>query len=123
MGKCPLQVKMFGLGPGNCRPDCGLLVNMPGGAQRCALAFIGELAAEKLEEIYREEVMAGSNKVVIDVSKGNNLMYLPLDRVISRNPRVVENDVISGTNSGAPSSRTSDTESRLRDRLRSREVR
>ncbi|MCW9024063.1 MAG: FtsH protease activity modulator HflK [Gammaproteobacteria bacterium] len=69
-----------------------------------------------------ETVMAGSNKVVVDVSKSNNLMYLPLDKIVSRSPRVVENDVSTGS-TVTPSSRTSTEDSRLRERLRSREVR
>ena len=69
-----------------------------------------------------EEVMAGSNKVVVDVTKSNNLMYLPLDKIVSRTPNVVENDVTPGT-TVTPSSRTGTAETRLRERLRSREVR
>ena len=71
-----------------------------------------------------EEVLGNSNKVLIDVKKGNNLMYLPLDRLGSR----------SGSNSGLsmqdledlkqslPNSTNTRT-SRSRDLLRGREGR
>lgn len=38
-----------------------------------------------------EEVLANSNKILIDVSEGNNLFYLPLDRLLSsagESPRI-----------------------------------
>jgi membrane protease subunit HflK len=31
-----------------------------------------------------QEVLAGSNKIIIDVDNGNNLMYLPLDRMLPK---------------------------------------
>ena len=34
-----------------------------------------------------EEVMANSTKVLVDVEGGNNMMYLPLDKLTSANSR------------------------------------
>ncbi|HGG58566.1 MAG TPA: FtsH protease activity modulator HflK [Gammaproteobacteria bacterium] len=38
-----------------------------------------------------ETVLENSSKVVIDSSKGNNLMYLPLDKLISKEPQAADN--------------------------------
>ncbi len=72
-----------------------------------------------------EEVMAASNKVMVDVKNSNNLMYLPLDKIITHKPSVVESDV-SGTASPATTRRRaplSARDNRFSERQRSREVR
>ena len=42
-----------------------------------------------------EKVLNNTNKVVIDVEGGNNLMYLPLDKLINRSAPSVSNDSFS----------------------------
>ena len=49
-----------------------------------------EITRERLYLEAVESVMANSSKVLIDVQGGNNLMYLPLDRLLS--PRTREED-------------------------------
>jgi membrane protease subunit HflK len=90
------------------------------------LAVLGEY--QKAPEVTRqrlyldavEEVMRGSNKVIVDVDKGNSLMYLPLDKIIS------------GAQSGAAGMRSTDEpeqietpvqQSRREDSIRGRSVR
>ena len=59
-----------------------------GQAQRFDLLYKEYLAAPAItrKRLYleaMEEVLANSNKILIDVSKGNNLLYLPLDRLLT----------------------------------------
>ncbi len=77
-----------------------------------------------------EEVMAKSRKVVVDVKKSNNLMYLPLDKMVAHQPSVVESDVSSSTRTPSPTTHRrpattapSARDNRFNGRLRSREVR
>ncbi len=70
-----------------------------------------------------EEVMAGSSKVMLDVKNSNNLMYLPLDKIISRQPSVVESDVSSTPTTTRRRAPQSTRDNRFSERLRSREVR
>ncbi|UCE90314.1 MAG: FtsH protease activity modulator HflK, partial [Pseudomonadota bacterium] len=68
-----------------------------------------------------ESVLSNSSKVMVDVDKGNNLMYLPLDRVIPPVPSF--DSTTPGAGQSAPSpSRDQSTSSRPRERLR-RELR
>ena len=69
-----------------------------------------------------EEVLGKSNKVLIDVKKGNNLMYLPLDRLGSRSSGsgLTVQD-LENMKSSLPNSTS--TSSRSRDLLRGREGR
>ncbi len=69
-----------------------------------------------------EEVLGKSNKVLIDVKKGNNLMYLPLDRLGSRgNASGLTVQDLENMKQSLPSSTS--TSSRSRDLLRGREGR
>ena len=70
-----------------------------------------------------EEVLGKSNKVLIDVKKGNNLMYLPLDRLGSRggNGSGLTVQDLENMKQSLPSS--TNTSSRSRDLLRGREGR
>lgn len=78
------------------------------------------------ERIYLEtveSVLSNSSKVMVDVKNGNNLLYLPLDKLIkndSVNTSASDTPSASGT-SRSQGSRTDS--SRSRDSLRSREVR
>ncbi len=85
-----------------------------------------KVTRERLYLDTMEEVMAGSNKVMVDVKNSNNLMYLPLDKMITHKPSVVESDVSSSappttTRRRAPLSSARDN--RFSERQRSREVR
>ena len=79
-----------------------------------------KVTRERLYLETMETVMAGSNKVLVDVDKGSNLMYLPLDKIMSRSPTVVESDV---TTTPVTPSTTTSSDGRFRERLRNREAR
>ena len=71
-----------------------------------------------------ESVMSNANKVMVDVKKGNNLMYIPLDRLTQRKASPLDmtdlenqKQSVDSANPNLPGSRTRD------DRLRTREVR
>ena len=71
-----------------------------------------------------ESVLSNSSKVMVDVKKGNNLMYLPLDRLQSRggnNASISEQD-LENMKQVLPNS-TNNSTSRTRDDLRGREGR
>lgn len=70
-----------------------------------------------------EDVLGSSNKVMIDVKKGNNLMYLPLDRLGSRggNGSGLTVQDLENMKQSLPGSTS--TSSRSRDLLRGREGR
>ena len=71
-----------------------------------------------------ESVLSNSSKVMVDVKKGNNLMYLPLDRLQSRggnNSSISEQD-LENMKQVLPNS-TNNSTSRTRDNLRGREGR
>ena len=70
-----------------------------------------------------ESVLSNSNKVMVDVKKGNNLMYLPLDRLGSRNNNSnLSAQDLENLKQSLPNS-TNNTTSRSRDLLRGREGR
>lgn len=66
-----------------------------------------------------EEVLGNANKVVVDVKGGNNLMYLPLDRMI--NMQTPDGSESSSSRFEIPSSSTSSTDTR--SNIRGREGR
>lgn len=68
-----------------------------------------------------EEVMANSSKVLVDLQGGNNIMFLPLDKLFSGRAggSVIRPSDIDGSDIGAPSVSVEDTR-RSRDPLRSR---
>ena len=68
-----------------------------------------------------ESVLGNSNKVMVDVKKGNNLMYLPLDRLQSRSGSALTSQDIEDMKQALPSN--NNTTSRSRDLLRGREGR
>ncbi len=69
-----------------------------------------------------ESVLGNSNKVMIDVKKGNNLMYLPLDRLQSRQGSSISLEDLQNMKQSLPGS-TDNNSSRSRDLLRGREGR
>lgn len=68
-----------------------------------------------------ESVLSRSNKVMVDVKKGNNLMYLPLDRLQSRQGSSISSQELEQIKQSLPS--PLDNTSRSRDSLRDREGR
>lgn len=69
-----------------------------------------------------ESVLSNSNKVMLDVKKGNNLMYLPLDRLQSRQGSPISAQELNQIKQSLPGSTDTST-SRSRDSLRDREGR
>jgi len=69
-----------------------------------------------------ESVLGNSNKVMVDVKKGNNLMYLPLDRLQSRQGSSISLEDLQNMKQSLPGS-TDNNSSRSRDLLRGREGR
>ena len=70
-----------------------------------------------------ESVLGNSNKVMIDVKKGNNLMYLPLDRLQSRQGSSLTVQDLENMKQSLPDSTNNNSTSRTRDNLRGREGR
>ncbi len=70
-----------------------------------------------------ESVLGNSNKVMVDVKKGNNLMYLPLDRLQSRQGSSLSVQDLEELKQSLPSTTNSNNTSRTRDNLRGREGR
>jgi len=66
-----------------------------------------------------ESVLGNSNKVMIDIKKGNNLMYLPLDRLGSRQGSGLSMQDLEDLKQSIPNSTNTST-SRSRDLLRDR---
>jgi len=81
-----------------------------------------EVTRERLYLETMESVMANSNKVMVDVKEGGSLMYLPIDKMM-QSQRQTPVPAANETTSIVPNEMTTEQESRLRDRLRSREVR
>ncbi len=81
-----------------------------------------EVTRKRLYIDSMEMVLGNSGKVLVDVEGGNNMLYLPLDRLRreSETNRSVPDRVESGTNSTTNSSSVSQ---RVRDSIRRREVR
>ena len=67
-----------------------------------------------------EEVMANSSKVLVDLKSGNNIMFLPLDKLLSgQGERVVRPSNLDSDDISTPSMNSDDAR-RGRDPLRSR---
>jgi membrane protease subunit HflK len=70
-----------------------------------------------------ESTLSKSSKVLIDTKSGNNLLYLPLDRIMQQGKMITESSATT-TPVGQPGVDVQlDTQQRLRDNLRRREVR
>lgn len=70
-----------------------------------------------------ESVLSSTNKVMVDVKKGNNLMYLPLDRLQSRQGSPLSAQDLEEMKQALPNSTNNNNTSRTRDSLRGREGR
>ncbi len=68
-----------------------------------------------------ESVLSKSNKVMVDVKKGNSMIYLPLDKIVRQRDTSQTQTTTVGESTGDAGTQTN-RESR-RDRFRSREVR
>ncbi len=71
-----------------------------------------------------ENIFANTNKVMIDVDKSNNLLYLPLDKMVGKGmlpPELLRSREFDSQSSGSGSS--SSNGQRYRDLSRSREAR
>ena len=68
-----------------------------------------------------ESVLSKSNKVMVDVKKGNSMIYLPLDKIVRRDSS--SQPLTTNDGSGTDESTTTDSRESRRDRFRSREVR
>jgi membrane protease subunit HflK len=66
-----------------------------------------------------ESVLGNSNKVMVDIKKGNNIMYLPLDRLGSRSGSGLTAQDLEDMKQSLPNS-TNTSSSRSRDLLRGR---
>lgn len=76
-----------------------------------------EVTRKRLYLDTMEEVLANSNKVTVDVSKGNNLMYLPLDQMLQGAAAAVPRPYVSGSSSSSgASSATNSSDSRTSTR-------
>ncbi|MDO6564852.1 FtsH protease activity modulator HflK [Amphritea sp. 1_MG-2023] len=76
-----------------------------------------EVTRERLYLDAMEEVLSNNSKVLIDVEGGNNMMYLPLDKLVESRPRSS-----TGTSSGRlNSSELQDVTDRVIDQLRQRQ--
>ena len=56
-------------------------------SSRCVLKEYNKAPAVTRERLYLDaivEVMSNSTKIMIDVEGGNNLLYLPLDKLVSQ---------------------------------------
>ncbi len=81
-----------------------------------------KVTRERLYLEAMESVLANSNKIMVDVKQGGSLMYLPVDKLMQTQRQTSETTPIEST-SVTPSETPTEQDSRLRDRLRSREVR
>ncbi|TVQ90211.1 MAG: FtsH protease activity modulator HflK [Chromatiaceae bacterium] len=71
-----------------------------------------------------EQVLAESNKILIDVPDGNSLMYLPLDRIIPKDATVAPpRTTLRDTLDGLPDPDLTSTAARIRDTSRERRMR
>lgn len=71
-----------------------------------------------------ESVMANSSKVMVDAKGANNLLYLPLDKLMQQQETAVHRTPDSGEAGAVPApSQPARSDLRLRDNLRQREVR
>lgn len=82
-----------------------------------------KVTRERLYLEAMESVLANSNKVMVDVKKGNSLMYLPIDKIMQSQPGQSTSRQSGVATPDFSSQSTTEQDARTRDRLRSREVR
>lgn len=76
-----------------------------------------EVTRERLYLDAMEEVLSKNSKVLIDVEGGNNMMYLPLDKLVENRPRTLTGSSSSRLNS----SELQDVTDQVIDQLRQRQ--
>ncbi len=84
-----------------------------------------KVTRERLYLETMEEVFSKSNKVMVDVEKGNSLMYLPVDKLMrgESHPQDYQNFESSAGTVSSPRTPPETLRQRERERLRTREVR
>jgi membrane protease subunit HflK len=106
-----------------------IVAKAEGEAERFTKVLVEYNKAPKVtrERLYldaMESVLGNANKVMVDVKKGNNLMYLPLDRLNQRQSAPLDMTDLENQKQSADSANPNIADPRTRDgRLRSREVR
>jgi membrane protease subunit HflK len=70
-----------------------------------------------------ESVLSRSSKVVVDTKGGNNMIYLPMDKLMQREAQSVKPATGASTAAPAAEPLPARTETRTRDDVRRREVR
>jgi len=81
-----------------------------------------KVTRERLYLETMESVLSNTSKVMVDVKKGNSLIYLPLDRITQRQNQPADlQNMQSDTNTSG--SMPSDSRENRRERIRTREVR
>ncbi|MCX7103151.1 MAG: FtsH protease activity modulator HflK [Methylobacter sp.] len=70
-----------------------------------------------------ESVLAGTNTVLVDVKGGNNMLYLPLDKMIQHLPNVQQNNVPQSNAEQVPQATVETPQSVVRTTTRGREQR
>lgn len=107
----------------------GKIARATGDADRFKQILVEYKKAPKVtrERLYietMEAVLDNNNKVMIDVKKGNNLLYIPIDQIIKQKRKSVDTQLDSKIQQTESSSVNQDNlMGRSTDRLRSREVR
>lgn len=83
-----------------------------------------KITRERLYIETMEEVLSKNNKVMIDVKKGNNLLYIPIDQIVKQKRDSVDTQLDSKIlQTESSSADPTDVNGRSRDHVRSREVR
>jgi len=107
----------------------GKIARATGDADRFKQILVEYKKAPKVtrERLYietMEDVLENNNKVMIDVKKGNNLLYIPIDQIIKQKRTTVDGQLDTKIQQTESSSVSQDElMRRSSDRLRSREVR
>ena len=107
----------------------GKIARATGDADRFKQILVEYKKAPKVtrERLYietMEDVLENNNKVMIDVKKGNNLLYIPIDQIIKQKRTTVDGQLDTKIQETESSSVNQDElMRRSSDRLRSREVR
>ena len=107
----------------------GKIARATGDADRFKQILVEYKKAPKVtrERLYietMEDVLENNNKVMIDVKKGNNLLYIPIDQIIKQKRTTVDGQLDTKIQQTESSSASQDElMRRSSDRLRSREVR
>jgi modulator of FtsH protease HflK len=82
-----------------------------------------EVTKQRLYIDAQEQILSNTTKVLVDQKGGNNLLYLPLDKIMQTNKDQVTSNAIGSTSKSAQTSADSNASSteRSRDAFRSRD--